>query len=62
MSWNLQSDLDGPHWTNFLDAITDSYWGLNLNNFYWGEHNGVVNATLAYICSDILEYVNAEPS
>lgn len=60
--WELQSDLDGPHWTNFLDATTDLYWGLNLDNFHWGEHNGVLNANLEYIYSAILDYVNAELS
>ena len=59
---NLQSDLDGPHWTNFLDATTGSYWGLNMDNFYWDEHNNVVNTTWTYSCSAILEYVNAESS
>ena len=33
-----------------------------MDNFHWGEHNGVVNATSAYICSAILDYVNAEQS
>ena len=36
---NVQSILDSLHWTGFLDTTSDLYWGLNLDNFYWGKYN-----------------------
>ena len=62
---NLYLELDGNYLMGLvalLDGTSDSYWGMNLDNFYWGDNNAVINKRLAEVFAAISDYVHTEPS
>ena len=67
VSRNLRSGLDGDYWTTtpttgFLDSTSDSYWAVNMDNFYWGDGNDMMKTTTGDMLDAVLEYVRTEPS
>ena len=67
MLWNLCSELDGNYWATtpisaFLDNTSDSYWAVNMDNFYWGDENDIMKTATGEMLDAVLDYVHTEPS
>ena len=64
---NLRSGLDGSYWATtpisaFLDGTSDSYWAVNMDNFYWGDGNDKMKTTKGNMLDAVSDYVQTEPS
>lgn len=46
----------------FLGSTSDVYWAINMDNFYWGDDNTVMNTTAATVLAVVSDYVHTEPS
>ena len=47
--FDLHDDFNGQYYAvTFIDGLDNSYMAVNLENFYWGNNNVIMNKTTVY--------------